>query len=198
MTYRQPEFKTYFVEVVGAKPSSYNTYNSYLQRIDRALGGLDEAIQGRGTDATMAWGEAEQGPPFDGYPSHARSVLRRYLQFHLQAAAPAEEQAEALEDIIDEAEPGLAFRLENEMQAAVRKQLANLDGDLKVVDEGKEWTVATGRIDIVAEDAQGRLVAIELKAGRCPPGAVRRALWSRFWATLRHFRMRLTAMFVRS
>jgi RecB family endonuclease NucS len=61
------------------------------------------------------------------------------------------------------------------MHRAVRKQLASLDPGLKEADGGFEITVPTGRIDILAEDGEGRLVVIELKAGTCPAGALEQA-----------------------
>ena len=36
---------------------------------------------------------------------------------------------------------------------------------MKIIDEGVERSVEAGRIDITAEDLDGRLVVIELKAG---------------------------------
>lgn len=173
--YRSAEFKDYFLNKVGAAPNTYSTYNSYLSRIDRALGGLDEKIKADGTDTIMNWAKSTDAPPFDVYPSHARSVLKRYLQFLLEAETPSDEDGP--EDEIALQEPsGLAFRLEKEMHAAVRKQLANLESGLAAADGGTEVTVATGKIDILARDAKGKLTVIELKAGSCPPGAMEQAL----------------------
>ena len=62
------------------------------------------------------------------------------------------------------------------MQAQVRKQLANVEPGLVAIDDGKEAVVPTGRINILARDAQGRTVVIELKAGKCPPGALEQLL----------------------
>ena len=172
--YRVSEFKEYFIGSVGAAPNTYNTYNSYLQRIDRAIGGLDETIAKNGTDAILSWGRSYTEAPFDVYPSQARSVLKRYVQFLIDVANPTEDLAEA------EAQPleptGLAFRLEKEMQTGVRKQLFNIEPGLVEADDGVEVTTATGRVDILAKDLSGGLVVIELKAGICPSGAIEQAL----------------------
>jgi hypothetical protein len=173
--YRSAEFKDYFLNKVGAQPSTYNTYNSYLSRIDKALGGLDEKIKADGTDAVVSWAKSTNTPPFDVYPSHARSVLKRYLQFLLEAETPTDEGGPE-DEIGTEESGGLAFRLQKEMHAAVRKQLPNLEAGLVAADGGSEVTVATGKIDIVARDAKGKLAIIELKAGSCPPGAMEQAL----------------------
>ena len=59
----------------------------------------------------------------------------------------------------------LRFGLERDMQRALRANIEQLEPGLKIVDGGIERTVEAGRIDITAEDLDGRLVIIELKAG---------------------------------
>ena len=59
----------------------------------------------------------------------------------------------------------LKFGLERDLQKALRANIQQLDPGLKIVDGGIEQTVEAGRIDITAEDPDGRLVIIELKAG---------------------------------
>lgn len=53
--------------------------------------------------------------------------------------------------------------LEREMNRALRRNLDRLDPGFAIADEGKERIVERGRIDILARDASGRLVVIELK-----------------------------------
>lgn len=171
--YRAQDFRDYFVRVKGARPSTLNTYNSYLRRIDEAIGGLDEHLTSDGVESVLRWGREFQDEPFASYPSHARSVLKAYVEFSLDAAAGATGVAE---EVIEEDgdQPGLVFRLEREMHAAVRRQLSVLEEGLTEVDV--EVTVATGRIDILARDKGNRLTVIELKAGQCPPGALEQTL----------------------
>ena len=59
----------------------------------------------------------------------------------------------------------LKFGLERDMQEALRANIDQLEAGLRIVDDGIERTVEAGRIDITAEDPDGRLVIIELKAG---------------------------------
>lgn len=173
--YKTAEFKDYMLNKAGLAASTYNTYNSFLSRIDQAANGLDEALARDGTDKVLAWSRSATVPPFDVFPSHARSVLNKYIQFQIESQIP---DAATEDDIVSEMreESGLAFRLEKEMHAAVRKQLSNLEAGLVEADNGKELSVSTGYIDIVARDKGGKLVAIELKAGKCPPGAMEQAL----------------------
>jgi transposase-like protein len=57
------------------------------------------------------------------------------------------------------------FSLERDLQLALRKHIAQLEVGLKIADDGKEQQVESGRIDITAEDSNGTVVVIELKAG---------------------------------
>ncbi|OJU24269.1 MAG: hypothetical protein BGN91_06035 [Nitrobacter sp. 62-13] len=174
--YKVQEFRDYMLNTAGLAASTYNTYNSFLGRIDQAIGGLDEALARDGTDKVLEWSRTTSTPPFDVFPSHARSVLNKYIQFHIDAQSP--DTQEVQEEMATDAQQasGLAFRLEKEMQAAVRKQLSNLEAGLVEDDEGRELAVSTGYIDIVARDKLGKLVVIELKAGMCPTGALEQAL----------------------
>ncbi|MBE7185513.1 MAG: DUF91 domain-containing protein [Methylobacterium mesophilicum] len=175
MTYRVEEFREYFRFKVGAAQSTHHTYNSYLNRIDQALGGLDEALVARGSDAVWEWGRNTTEPPFDTYPSNARSSLKRYLTFLIEKDAPPEpDEFTELAEVPELA--GSFFKLEREMQAAVRQQLGQIEAGLVAADNGSELATATGRVDIVARDANNILVAIELKAGECPPGALEQVL----------------------
>ncbi|MGM4920521.1 endonuclease NucS domain-containing protein [Tardiphaga sp. 841_E9_N1_2] len=176
MTYRRDEFKSYLA-ASGLSTGAINTYVSYVNRCDPLIEGLDEALQKDGVDKMLAWLAKETRAPFDTYPSQARTSVNKYIQFFLAKEAPVDPKEEDL--VQDEANAnaaGLAFRLEKEMHAAVRKQLANIESGLIEDDGGKEVSVATGYIDIVARDTQRKLVVIELKAGKCPPGAMEQAL----------------------
>ena len=68
------------------------------------------------------------------------------------------------------------FRYERELQNAIRKQLDLVEPGLVEADGGRERSVATGKIDIVARDQAGHYVVIELKAGPCPHGALEQVL----------------------
>ena len=59
-----------------------------------------------------------------------------------------------------------SFSLERDLQRALRANIQQLEPGLKIVDGGSERTVQAGRIDITAEDSDGQLVVIELKAGK--------------------------------
>jgi RecB family endonuclease NucS len=102
--------------------------------------------------------------------------LNSYIKFirETESLDDLETGGETIQDPIEAT--GTVFRIEREMQAAVRRQLTVLEPGLREADGGLEFTVGTGRLDILAEDAQGQLVVIELKAGICPPGALEQTL----------------------
>lgn len=171
--YRGEDFRAFFRDVVGATPATVNTYSSFLKRIDEAIGGLDEAVAEKGVDGVLEWANNATERPFDVYSTHARAVLRRYLRFLTEPQVVVENIDPP--EINNQVE-GSFFRLEREMQLAVRSQLDQLESGLREDDGGSEIVTATGRPDIVARDKTGKLVAIELKAGLCPAGALEQVL----------------------
>ena len=76
----------------------------------------------------------------------------------------------------DEDSAELTFGLERDLQQALRSNIAQLEPGLKVMDGGTERKVEAGRIDITAEDSNGHLVVIELKAGTAELGAIAQLL----------------------
>ena len=75
----------------------------------------------------------------------------------------------------DEAE-AITFKLERDLQSALRQNVEQLESGLIIIDGGSERTVEAGQIDITAEDGGGKVVAIELKAGRANPESITQTL----------------------
>jgi RecB family endonuclease NucS len=86
-------------------------------------------------------------------------VVAGYRAALTLARASTEESGE----LIDALET--TFGLERDLQEALRHNIEQLEKGLKITDGGKEQKVASGFIDITAEDQQGNTVVIELKAG---------------------------------
>lgn len=177
MTWRRDQFDAYFAAVLGGKPTSFAKYRSFLNRTDQLAGGLDELIEQRGVEGTRAWVKEQTEGPFNKFASDARSIVNSYLGFVLENAAEKLEIGSSSAPAVEAQQPaGTIFKIEKEMQAAIRADLEALEAGLVAVDEGIEVTTATGRIDILARDAGGCLTIIELKAGPCPTGAIEQAL----------------------
>lgn len=181
--YDKAGFLHYFSNVVGASNNTCATYRSFLNRIDDAIGGLDKALDEKGAEAIAEWSKHTDLEPFATYRSHARSVLKRYSLYRLQKVSGEEGSddeanfpVESEDILVGVAEVDSNFLREKEMQAQVRLQLSSLETGLVAIDNGTEVAVATGRIDILARDNQGRTVVIELKPGKCPAGALEQLL----------------------
>ena len=66
-------------------------------------------------------------------------------------------------------QPGLEkqrLSLERDMQRFLREDISRLELGLVIIDDGAERRVLSGDIDILARDASGATVVIELKAGK--------------------------------
>ena len=83
------------------------------------------------------------------------------------------ESSEA-DEVIDAMET--TFGLERDLQIALRCNIEQLEQGLKIIDEGKEQITEAGRIDITAEDKEGAIVVIELKAGTATPACITQIL----------------------
>jgi hypothetical protein len=79
------------------------------------------------------------------------------------------------ENIIEEASE-ITFSLEQDMQAALRKNIETLEKGLTIVDNGKERNTVSGRIDITARDKNKTTVVIELKAVDARPEVIAQTL----------------------
>ncbi len=79
-------------------------------------------------------------------------------------------KTEEIEEIKEAVEA--TFSLERDLQAALRSNIEQLESGLRVVDGGSERRVSFGRIDITAEDKEGSIVVIELKAGEADRDAI--------------------------
>ena len=175
--FQKEQFRAAFL-AGGASSNSTNTYSSFLNRIDVGIGGLDEVLERDGPEAVMLWSKSATVEPFETYRSHARSVLRRYIEFKVLGEVDEEpaEDVFAVEATSGELSFDANFKIEKEMQAQVRLQIAGVENGLTIIDDGAEVSVATGKIDILARDTGGKLTVIELKAGKCPSGAMEQVL----------------------
>lgn len=178
MSWRLAEFEQYFANVLGGKPTSFAKYRSFLNRTDVLAAGLDELVATKGFDGVRSWAKNQTQSPFDKFPSDARSIVNSYLGFLAESAdLDPSLIAKSSQDVNEDASSsGAAFKIEKEMQSAIRKDLGALESGLVAVDDGIEVSTSTGRIDILARDSVGMLTVIELKAGICPVGAIEQVL----------------------
>lgn len=172
----------------GSDPRSVGSYVSMLGRVEAAYGDLDTAFsEDRFAallgDLTYSTADSRAAVPnpsritingdlYSGLAS-LRSAVNKYRAFLNQrdGAVPddsAPDGAASTSEVVD----ARTFGLERDLQAALRQSIGQLEPGLAIVDGGAEHSVASGRIDILASDAAGDLVVIELKAVRAGRDAV--------------------------
>ena len=92
-----------------------------------------------------------------------------------------DDDVSALVDDGSDADKGLRFRLESDLEDALKTNLQQLEPGLVL--SGAQQRVAAGRLDIAAIDSEDRnIVVIELKAGTAQPDSVPNCL--RIWGQL--------------
>ena len=91
-------------------------------------------------------------------------------------SSPSFELLGSSDPLVPLSEAEQTFTLERDLQSALRRSITQLDAGLTVIDGGVERSVASGRIDILAEDMTGAKVVIELKAVKAPRDAVAQVL----------------------
>lgn len=105
---------------------------------------------------------------------HAANKYRKFLEtMEREGFGPDEISSSGSEIHIEDSS---TFSLERDLQTALRANISQLEPGLQVDDGGKERTVETGRIDILAKDKDGMSVIIELKAGTASSKAVAQIL----------------------
>jgi hypothetical protein len=106
-----------------------------------------------------------------------RNVLERYRNFRLLGTiSDTQPLTEDVAETPEEEALGRTFKLEDDLQKALRANIAQLEDGLTIADGGKEYKVEAGYIDILAKDKNGGWVVIELKAGDAKPDSVAQVL----------------------
>lgn len=159
-----------------------DTQISNLRKVERAYGEpLDDVIARGGLAALMAdltYSSADErrgranpskleigGSLFKGLMSakSAVALYARYLGASLSVPEPPMADPTLPPEPLAEKQ---RLSLERDMQVALRDNIAALEAGLTIVDDGAERAVTSGFIDILARDAAGTLVVVELKAGK--------------------------------
>lgn len=187
----------------GKEPSTQSTSSSTIRRIENAYGDLEKEFALSGLDTILAeltYSTSDrrnnepnpsklviEGDVYSGLSS-ARTHLNYYRRF-LEQRSTLDAVAEVVRTtpqlipspapvaLADGEEPAEAvLSLERDLNAALRQNIDQLGSGLEIIDGGKERSVASGRIDILAKDNSGRHLVIELKAVKAPRDAVAQVL----------------------
>ena len=157
---------------------------SQTRRLEEAYGPLEDVVEGGGYDALFqdlyysTDDERHNRPNPSKFSIQGnlrknlasyKTSLALYGRFLASAAplVPAKDTAlSSSASMAPESADAQKLSLERDMQRHLRVNIASLDPGLTIVDEGAERAVKSGSIDILAQEADGTLVVIELKAGK--------------------------------
>lgn len=115
---------------------------------------------------------------FEAFDSHAfviQSDENGSFEYVNDFLSELDIETETAESIVEEASE-ITFGLEKDLQAALRQNIETLEKGLTIIDNGKERSVGSGRIDITAQDKNKTTVVIELKAVDAKPEVVAQTL----------------------
>jgi hypothetical protein len=128
-----------------------------------------EAAKKNGYEKLLNEWAMEHGGVAGSVRYHLRN-LRDMGMVKLNTFSDAATPTEAAAEVQDSLET--TFGLERDLQTALRANISQLEQGLKITDAGKERTVPSGRIDILAAASDGAHVVIELKAGMADKDAI--------------------------
>ncbi len=184
----------------GFEGATRGTSLSTLRRVEVAYGALDDAFASDGLEgilADLAYSKSDErgnepNPskiPISGNLYKALASLRTHVNSYRRFLETRDAVAEVVRVVeTAAAAPGAAatalaadppeavLSMERDLNAALRQGIAQLEPGLSVADGGRERSVRSGRIDILAEDGTGQPVVLELKAVTAPRDAVAQVL----------------------
>lgn len=178
----------------GYVGNTISTQESHIRQIERCYGDLELLIKDGGLDQivgemTYTMDDERAGRPnpskvdFNGRVytrlQSLKGGVKRYASFLAETADGAftpPKDAQAVPETSDPTPEKQRLALEKDMQRALRRDISALDRDLTIIDEGVEFSVESGFIDILCETGAGALVVIELKAGQSDPRVIAQTL----------------------
>lgn len=186
----KPTYKAWLEQQPNLAPKTITNQISHVGAVERAYGDLDELYdQGRLSAVIdqLRYSSADErrnkpNPSKIRTQGNLKSILgayrssaERYRMFRRETDSADVDTGNVNTegDVESSTEtPKQLFRLERDLQAALRRSIEQLEEGLEIIDSGAERSVASGFIDITAKDSQGAIVVIELKAGAARREAV--------------------------
>lgn len=171
-------------------PASANTRLSYAKRVEEEYGNLDVlyssgSLERLIADLSYSVNDARRNKPnptkitVNGNPynvlNNCKTGVKTYREFLESAGADQVVEDDAIQragEAIVARREGKQFELEQHLQETLRAEIDQLEPGLVVIDGDSERSVASGYIDILARDANGALVVIELKRGEAKRDAI--------------------------
>jgi len=177
--------RTYYVDWLieqGYQEQTCNTQIAHIRLIEKFYGELHLAIENGQLaklvdEFTYSKDDERAGQPnptkveFNGRTytrlQSLKGAIKRYARFLSDPLANVTSERDTIsEPQVQTQVETQKFSLERDMQIALRANVGGLEPGLKIVDEGLEYSVDSGFIDILCEDITGQSVVVELKAGK--------------------------------
>lgn len=165
-----------------SEPSQRTRFH-YAKKVEEHYGDLDRHVND-GTinqllaDLGYSLGDGKVGRanptriPISGNPynvlNNCKTGVKTYREFREldgENEVANEVAIEIASDALKDRREGRQFEVERHLQDSLRREIDQLEPGLTVIDGGAERAVDSGFIDILASDAAGALVVVELKAG---------------------------------
>lgn len=169
-----------WLKAEGYSDKTISTQMSEAARIEASYGPIEDILSNGGYDAlfaelTYSSEDERRNRPnpsklrIDGNLRNNLASYKNALARHARflGAAPGATPGAAVEPSVQPPADSLEkqrLSLERDMQTALREDLARLEPGLVIIDDGAVRAVTSGFIDILARDAAGAVVVIELKA----------------------------------
>ncbi|RVT84210.1 DUF91 domain-containing protein [Rhodobacteraceae bacterium CCMM004] len=162
-----------WLERTGDAPNTVNTRFAMLRRIEKHYGDLDLAhsddlCESILTELSYSTSDARRGEPnpsripIEGDVTSNLASYRTHLRKYLAYLDQRETADLIAEEVEADAGPAQRFRYEQDLEAALSRSLEQIEPGLTLVEQQR--SLPSGLLDVLARDARGGLVAIELKA----------------------------------
>jgi hypothetical protein len=182
-----------WLESQGYGANTISTQCSHASRVEQSYGDLDEAYADDRMESILASlkyssADARRGAPNpsklqiggDLYKSLAsyRTGVGLYRRFRDEDGGTGAATVDGDAPVVGQPSPDVRERigLERDLQKALRREIAELEPGLTIIDDGAERPVPSGYVDITARDSTGTVVVIELKAGTADRTAIGQVL----------------------
>ncbi len=142
------------------KRIAQGTFDELIQELSYSVG--DERASAPNPSKIPITGNLRTG--LQSYKSAAQRYANFISQTEIKSSVNHRSENVPQSDVIIEEKQ--RFALERDMQSALRRDIFSLRSDLSIVDDGAERSVVSGFIDILCQDDTGKLVVVELKAGK--------------------------------
>ena len=171
----KPTYKKW-LEQRGHSDVTVKNQISRAKRVEKYYGDLDERFEDDKLQSVINELKYSKEDERQNRPNPSKIRFRGNILKSLASYRNATERYCKFREDQARTDDGQLIGLEREMQAALRRSIEQLEPGMEIIDDGEEYSVSSGLIDITALDERGRIVVIELKTGTARQNAVAQIL----------------------